>query len=77
MEVAAAAEEEEEEVVEVVEVVVVVEAVAAGVGTGCARGDPHARDDPRHSITARRRECNHRNSSPCRVYLRFLSVISV
>ena len=62
MEVAAAAEEEEEEVV--VEVVVV-EVVAAGVGTGCARGDPHARDDPRHSITARRRECNHRNSSPC------------
>ena len=54
MEVAAAAEEEEEEV----EVVVVVEAVAAGVGTGCARGDPHARDDPQHWITARRRECN-------------------
>ena len=56
MEVAAAAEEEEEEVVVVV--VVVVEVVAAGVGTGCARGDPHARGDPRHSITARRRECN-------------------
>ena len=66
MEVAAAAEEEEEVVQ-----VQVVEVVAAGVGTGCARGDPHARDDPRHWITARRRECNHRNSSPCRVYLYF------
>ena len=58
MEVAAAAEEEEVVEEEVLEV------AAAGVGTGCARGDPHARGDPRHSITARRRECNHHNSRP-------------